>query len=744
MGIVCLRKLSLTAFRSFVDTATISLPKSGLVLIRGKNLDKPGVSSGTGKTSLLLGLSHAFGYCPFPATELQSWLTDQSMEVSVEFEDGTSQYELARGSKTTFKVDGKAVKGAAAIQSAIEKATGVGSELLAALTYRPQRERGLFVSKTDGEKKEFLATLLRLDELERAIEESKDKIDSLAGMVSIRELASSTTAKTLETARAVKFPVKQPVDQFSVSEKAAAQEIELVKQQVTDARNRLTDWQNEKTGQLQQISLEARKVSCPEPQLPVLEIDGSKVKELEEMLGQINERISSRTAKNTAQKREWEDEARRLEKQMWSIEALRKTLKDLDAQRDTLENEIASLNKNTCPTCGQEWIENQNLIERKVNAYDEAFKKVQEIEAELERLPALKARLDTVRINVAEEDPTLAKLVEVREDMRAQLHEEQINITRQRGSYNAQVEAAKAEAFKQYTALTSQFSQAKEAVAAKYDPLIAATNTAIQLAQNALNDATRRYTEAHTNFVNAEKFNAWAEEEIKRLEGEISKANAAHEDSLASLQAAKDSLAAEQDLQALCKGFLGAIFDEVLAEIADETNKMLAPVPNVSHVTLRFTSEVTTGKGTVKRSIVPILSVGGHEHPLRSALSGGMQSAVELAVDLAVRRVISRRTGSNPGWLLLDEAMDGLGVAEKEAMMNILRNEARDTLIMVVDHSSEIKEGFDRVIDVVSSGGRSRIRGEEEPLSFDEIMGPIVRAVNGQDFFNHVELSVKV
>jgi DNA repair exonuclease SbcCD ATPase subunit len=52
------RKLTLSAFRSFRDETTLTLPENGLMLIRGP--------SGAGKSSLLLGLAHAFGYAPFP------------------------------------------------------------------------------------------------------------------------------------------------------------------------------------------------------------------------------------------------------------------------------------------------------------------------------------------------------------------------------------------------------------------------------------------------------------------------------------------------------------------------------------------------------------------------------------------------------------------------------------------------------------------------------------------------------
>ena len=86
MSKLVLKSLSLAGFRSFVEQATVEFPESGLVLVRGTNTDSSGVSSGSGKSSLLLGISYALGYCPFPATELQSWYGDNDLSVTAVFD----------------------------------------------------------------------------------------------------------------------------------------------------------------------------------------------------------------------------------------------------------------------------------------------------------------------------------------------------------------------------------------------------------------------------------------------------------------------------------------------------------------------------------------------------------------------------------------------------------------------------------------------------------------------------------
>jgi DNA repair exonuclease SbcCD ATPase subunit len=86
-----------------------------------------------------------------------------------------------------------------------------------------------------------------------------------------------------------------------------------------------------------------------------------------------------------------------------------------------------------------------------------------------------------------------------------------------------------------------------------------------------------------------------------------------------------------------------------------------------------------------------------------------MFTAVELAVDLSLADVIAERTGVYPGWLILDEAFDGLDLPAKRACMELLREASETRLILVIDHATEMKEMFDATIVVRSRGGRSTI-----------------------------------
>ena len=170
-------------------------------------------------------------------------------------------------------------------------------------------------------------------------------------------------------------------------------------------------------------------------------------------------------------------------------------------------------------------------------------------------------------------------------------------------------------------------------------------------------------------------------------------------------------LAAEKDFALLIgrEGFLGSIFDEIISEISFETNQILAKIPNTSHITFNLHSESTTQKGVIKKNIVPVVTINGFEAPLSSGCSGGMQAAIELAVDMAVNSVISKRTGIIPGWIILDEVFEGLGPVEKEGCLEIL---SKEKLVIIIDHSSETKQMFDKKIEIVYKNGISTSKDE--------------------------------
>jgi DNA repair exonuclease SbcCD ATPase subunit len=155
------------------------------------------------------------------------------------------------------------------------------------------------------------------------------------------------------------------------------------------------------------------------------------------------------------------------------------------------------------------------------------------------------------------------------------------------------------------------------------------------------------------------------------------------------------------------QGFLGNIFDEVLADIKNRTNDLMASIPNVNTFSIDISSNSVTQKGKVNKKIKTSVYKDGEEKSLRS-LSGGQMTSSELCTDLAVGEAIRSRSGSNLGWVALDEAMDGLDVETKKSVLEVIKSKING-LVIVVDHSTEIKDAFDQVIEVEFDGKNSYV-----------------------------------
>jgi DNA repair exonuclease SbcCD ATPase subunit len=192
-----LHRLGLKAFRSYVDKQELVLPQSGLHLI-----DAP---SGHGKSGLAEGIAFALDYSQFPATEHQSWawLTEEPMEVELDFLVGANEASIRRGKKPSLKLgDQKPLTAASAIAKRLPEVLGIKPEMLQALTYRPQRQRGLLLSMGDTEKKVFLTELLHLGATEAEVERTQKTIGTLEKDIAVQRALAVQAAQAVPAAPA--------------------------------------------------------------------------------------------------------------------------------------------------------------------------------------------------------------------------------------------------------------------------------------------------------------------------------------------------------------------------------------------------------------------------------------------------------------------------------------------------------------------------------------------------------------
>lgn len=714
MKTIDLLSLTLEDFRSVVEPLRLEFPHRGLYAIRGKNLDTGG-SSRVGKSTINLGISEALGYCPFPGTELKCWFSDEPRKVKLAVQTPEHRLDIDRGARFHLDVDNVTVGGGAkAAEAKLRELLGLSPEMLAALTYRKQRSNGTFLSKTNVEIQEFLTAVLGLDtyeavagdadtraktaekhctELAGALEylraDHKAKNDAfVASDFSLRDLKA--LRETLDKAEALVVKWEANVQLVGVKRKDQEAKRQAAKDQRahdTTLVAREHDAQGAKTraeaaaldGELRALRAQAKTLSeeaqaterllgagqraivCPGP--PTLE-------KLKELLTQLDLQLGEqRAALTTAEA------------------VLMSATRDVKTKTTTISTARGST---SCSECGRPFD----------NAADIAAH-VQTMEVELHGLQAAEAE---ARKDVATEQLRVTQVAAMAGNMRLEVAlataEAKLATVTAEGQAKAAKHKdllAKADADKRIS--DDLWSRVRD-IGANVDAEFARNFTALDAAGVAAETELRlaRPAAEHTREALRcdENHNARVTEDKVRAEADLQGATARLQRAQDELAAAQATQSQERDFSALVgrDGFLGAIFDEVLAEVAEETNGILAKVPNVSDVTLAFRSESVTAKGTTRRAITPVVTVGGHEAPFESGCSGGMQGALYLAADLAVIDVVSRRLGVSPGWLVLDEALTGLGPVEKEGCLDVLEVYAQRKLVLVVDHDSEVKEAI--------------------------------------------------
>ena len=663
--------LTLERFRSFREKAKIEFSSPGMLLIRG-------AGSGIGKSTVVLGVADALGVCPVPATQLRSWGAKDPRKVSLSLtEDDGRKLAVTRGSGIELEVNGEEVKGSASHKAqALMAALGLKDPAwITPLTYRPQRARSFFLNFSDAEKKEFLGGILGIDTIEKSVEDSEATQKSLESELASTEplwarldfqkaacennLLGRPEAAVLDRAR-LEF-----VEAGSAASKAS--ECPVLKQEQLSA---------EEAAQI--AALEAGVPAAPP------------------LMAEIEKRINKISSTKDTATKDWAremaaHEAKRKEHARAIAKAteLSQVIMTNTREMTQAKERLAVAQPQTCPTCDQSW-----------HGGDAHIVKLKETIEDKESLLATLAGIKKALEKTPEyqdpgeppEAPDLSKDDDAVRKMRARFVQ-----------LNEEWHAAQAGVFSQIEKINSDLAGRRARAASEFEAANAlwASKLATAMAELASRNAELKA---------AEEAEARAQEAERVLTRTL--------DELATIEVNRDALkkwiAEERDFQALVgpKGFLGTIFDEILDEISKEATEIASVLPNVSQITVELRSTKTTLSKQTKKTILPVFHVHGEEVSLGwdQVFSGGQVAALDLAIDLAIGKVIARRTGVALGWLILDEPFFGLPAKETEEMLATLRVLATEILVIVIDHSSETQESFDNVLEVcIDAAGSSRL-----------------------------------
>jgi DNA repair exonuclease SbcCD ATPase subunit len=632
--VIKLKSIYIAGFRKFTEPTTIEFPESGLLLLDG--------DSGAGKSTVMQAVAYALNVCPFPATTLKSW-TGEALQVKLTLDVDGKIVVIARGKTTSLTIDNDVKTGAKAVEEGLANIFKLTPDLLQALTYRPQDTFGLFLSKDDLEKKEFLGQILGLNSIEKALEESDSARKKLQadlsfaqGILTEREAA---LRKILDQSAEVSPLPEQPEHETRL--KAATEVVSSLKKEL-DELNSVLKAAHDRF--LQEASKEK------EAKIGKLQTAKSLYSSLKEKNDTVKFELETKRESIRSQ-------IMRVQQELTQIEAAKREILQLQKEIDTLKS-------NKCYVCYQPFTA-EAAIDQKQERLDSLTSQVSSETVLRSRWTELAEALKSL---VPFEDPREVKLIKAISELEVQISQIGKNIT------------------------DTRVLKAQEARDAKARELA--------LAQADRADAEILFRE----FVKAKEVK---EKLLARRALDQQAALESVDSTRAEIVAIESKLNAEKDfLHLLGKdGFLGVIFDEVLGEISDAATGFLGRLSNTAHVSVRFRTETAKGK----KSISPVFQVGEFEATRSSGLSGGMGTSADLAVDLGVISVIERRLGTAPGWLMLDETFNGMPPKTKEMALEILQEFAKDRLVIVIDHGSELRSMFHQVLTVTDENGRSAV-----------------------------------
>lgn len=730
-----IKSLKIANFGPFMGEHVINLPENGLVLVRGKVVET-GDSSGAGKSLLLNSIPYVLGGCQFSANQLQNWNTEDPPEVQLVLSTHKGDAFLTRKKGLSLKADflKETYKGKAA-DPELDKIFDMDAKTRAQVTYRPQKKPGLFLSMEDKEKKSFLSKLLDLEKYEKVSILAQKAIGGLEGEVMHAINAFNLAAGFFEGAQ-------RRLEEVKVSEQ---EESELLQQKIAiDAIIAAA----QKAGELHKKEIKAQTLLSSQALEAVLETVRKKVAQINSRglpveveairkeISNIQQTISELkqqdlVLKQTVQRQrsEIEQEIREIKSKYEKLHAekaglVKTKLAEIDGkinlyknsanQLEILKTRHEKLLKSLCPTCGQMWGNTKAEIESVLKQIDAEKANLADLEVQKTNRTTLQNMWESFKIKQAE---ALNQELAQKQQQLASLKDPETNPDIQIKNNEVQLLTSKAKSLedsarlqkqRDLEALFQEEKQIKAEFAARLQEIVGELENKVGNIAIEINNRCNELTNVNTKLQVIERQKVLLkerQEELSRCEESLKKAKAEKE-------ALEAKLFLEQDIVALVgyKGFLGAIFDDVLGEISAQTNDILSKVANVRHLTLDFESEKEAAtSGNIVARITPVIYNRGRKVTFEAGISGGMQTAVELAVDLAVGNVVSYRRNTYPNFLILDESLHGLGGVAKETCMDMLADVAGDRLVLVVDHNNEFGNLFSQVITVEQENGISRV-----------------------------------
>ncbi len=688
------RELTLEGFLSWRERTVVTFDSVSAGVLVGEN--------GAGKTALVEAIGWAlFGKSRASADGLIS-TGESRARVALRLEVGPRTFTITRerehGKATTLDVevrDAPGLLGArnltrprlAETQELIERILGLDYETWLSTSFVGQGQADRFTSLRPSERKELLASVLGLEVYDRLAELARERerdaaaaavaaqrrMEALEDRIAVTHLASDRTVTyatvidrlaEAEVSReeaekslvGLRFEAEQVTQEFN----AATEALSYVRTQEAlrlEVRQRITRLQREIAGATRDLAASRKK---------------AQRLEATEARAEWHQGARDRAITDETKAR------RRLEKMAAEITEAASQLAAASANKDRVRIllEGPELTGRACPVCGQS-LEGQRLeaVRHGLQAQRSAASNAAH---------AAERRLRKIR---AEEDET-RRTLERRQSV-AKKAQEELNQTLLEADRAREASAGIPQAESRLEELTDELSAARDSLAEDHD-LKGATQRRDAAAEkvNGIGRAIRQGEESLQAI--RERIAAYMEFDAhrRRDEQEFAESKATFEQ-----EAAKrwrwTTLAA-----AFGRGGIPArIIETAIPAIEAETNRLLQRYLD-ERLSVALRSLRATKAGDIRETLDIIVYAGGDDRPLEE-LSGGERQAVDLALRIALARVLAERAGQPIETLILDETFTAFDAEHRTRALELLTGlRAEFDLILLITHLEDMAEAF--------------------------------------------------
>lgn len=676
---------------SFGDKwSEIDLDSDGLTVALGKN--------GHGKSTVLDALCFVITGRPVRQAAIGKMVNNtnaKGLEVDLNFTIDDQSYRIVRGQKPGFcrfwRGDEElTLSSSKETSQAIQEVIGLTHDTFRIIVVNSTRVPQFFQMDAAGQKK-VMETLFGFDVLTKKADNikilrSETKIDLEKERTRFEERAESRQ-RAIARSEEVRKKFEEWDDNQS-SKIAEAKEklttyqaIDLEKQlvlikQLEDLQIRygttelnlqtLTSEHNSKVTEYNKLEREVAETKVKIEELEQLDIDALR--------------------KAYTQIAVWGDEAT---KHREAIAEFKRDVSEAEKEIERLKKEMKSVEEDDCPTCGQQWPDHDMREETRIRIKDEID--------ELERL------VSQSRTNLEEERSLLEKILDQIEKTRPDVPEDRIT----------------------------------------------ATDTEIQIRHKELSDRERakKDLQPHLDLIKG-KIRA-VEEKLERIETEAEDLEEPLYDSEADVREVRSRMShIEEDIKRMEaeENPYITILADLESEIGEEPDEAIIKEKEILLETEDYLAMTLTKKDSpIRRAVVgrylPILNQRMGHYLVRleipysveftdfleisvwdgereidpSALSGGEEERVSLALSWAFRDVYEEVTGRRISFSAVDERLDsGLDGVGAEAAVNVLHEMAleKGRSVWLVTHRKDLEDFADRVVRSVKDGRYSHLEVE--------------------------------